>query len=155
MAEAEGESLESWLSEYPGPPLPDLKPWAAFLPPSLRGGGGGGGLWQSAPGVASPRREHPAFTPLSEQGPFPAARPQAPADDTCSSRSSRPVKATPGCFGLTGGRVGEVEVGLPPTRALGPCTPKAPRMGKLWIWAGPPGSAEWCHARTQLAASGL
>lgn len=101
----------------------------------------------SSPRPASPRREHPAFTPLSEQGPFPVARPQAPADDTCSSRSSRPGKATPGCFGLAGGRVGEVEVGLPPTCALRSCTPKAPRMGKLWIWAGPSGSVEWCHAR--------
>lgn len=133
MAEAEGESLESWLSEYPGPPLPDLQPWAAFLPPSLRHplcGGGGGGPWQSAPGVASPRREHPAFTPLSEPGPFPAARPQAPADDTCSSRSCRPGKATPRFFGLTGGRVGEVEVGLPPPCALGPCIPQSPKNGK-------------------------
>lgn len=111
-----------YLTSNHGPP--------SFLPPSLRCGGGGGGPWQSAPGVASPRREHPAFTPLSEPGPFPAARPQAPADDTCSSRSCRPGKATPGFFGLTGGRVGEVEVGLPPPCALGPCIPQSPKNGK-------------------------
>lgn len=95
MAEAEGESLESWLSEYPGPRRPDPQPRASLLsPPSPRHPLRVGGL---RPAAVRAQRRPPASIPRSHPGASsgpspPAARPQAPACDTCSSRPCRPGK---------------------------------------------------------------
>lgn len=128
MAEAEGESLESWLSEYPGPLLSDLQARAAFSPhPDIP--------------AAEAAHEHRAFTPLGEWGPFPAAH---PARDTCSSRARGPGKSDSRVLGADRHRrVGEV---------AGPCTPKPQRCQSSGFGLVPPGVMSDA-SRTHIAES--
>lgn len=86
-----------------------------------------------------PRREHRAFTPLGEQGPFPAAH---PARDTCSSRARGPGKSDSRVLGADR-RVWEV---------AGPCTPKPQGCQSSEFGLVPPGVVSDA-SRTHIAES--
>lgn len=137
MAEAEGESLESWLSEYPGPLCltSNRGPRPSLTPTSFRGGGGGGGLWQSAPGLASPRASR-ILTPGRAGAPSPRRVLRLRRATPAARGLADPGKATAGCLGLTG--TGAL-------RRLRDPAPQSPKDVKAPDWAGPPGSGEWCH----------